>query len=220
MPLNGHGHGCRIHAVRPVANPAASTTRPKREDLPEGVKHQGQMVGIEMPGQHLGIGVRHLTRQPTLEAFMGVPPRLSVVLSQPLTDPCECGHANAFPGHDPAAASGREEGMLAHVEGRKSPMGSESTGAGRTHPGLRPPLPRGEQKKIPSSEGWPVGPGWVAPLPNGTSEFCESLFMGIASLPGRPSPLRHFRCQPESRLHAVRTGFVMAGNIKRRTVVG
>ena len=95
MPLDGHGHGCRIHAVRPVANPAAPAARPKREDLPEGVKHQGQMVCIELPGQHLGIGVRHLTRQPAPEAFMGVLPRLPVVLSQPLTDPCECGHVSA-----------------------------------------------------------------------------------------------------------------------------
>ena len=94
MPLDGHGHRCRIHAVRPVANPPAATARPKRQDLPEGVKHQGQMAIIEMPGQHLGIGVRHLTCQPAPEAFSGVLPWLPVVLSQPLTDPCEVGHVS------------------------------------------------------------------------------------------------------------------------------
>ena len=94
MPLDGHGYGGRIHAVRPVADPATSATRPKRQDLPEGVKHQGRTVCIKMPGQHLGIGIRHLTRQPALQALMGALPRLSVVLSQPLTDSCECGHVS------------------------------------------------------------------------------------------------------------------------------
>ena len=111
MPLDGHGHRCRIHAVRPVADPSAAAARPKWQNLPKGVKHQGQMVCIEMPGQHLGIGVRHLTRQPTLETLMGVPPRLSIALAQPLTDPCEVGHADAFlfffSGHAPAVDSVR-----------------------------------------------------------------------------------------------------------------
>ena len=43
--------------------------------------------------------------------------------------------------------------------------------------------------------------------------------MGVTPLPGRLSSLRHLCGKPEGRLHAARTGFVMAGNIERRAVV-
>ena len=86
MPLDSHGHGGWIEPVGPISDPAPAPAGPKGKHLPEGIEEQVHLPGLEVPLQHLWLGVGHLPRKPLAPGCRlphGPGPRTSAPAGQP-----------------------------------------------------------------------------------------------------------------------------------------
>ena len=147
MSLHGHRQRGPVHAVRPVADTPAASAGAERQDLPERVADQRQVLFVQVTGQHIRLGIRHAARQPRAEPVRGVAALRAVGVDQAFGDAVEGGHE-----------------WLVASDRWSVRRGSASTGPLRSVPELAGPCARRKGERC--RNGSPDRPVWNPPCPH------------------------------------------------------
>jgi len=97
MALHSHRRKGRIEPIGPVTHSTAAPAGSKRQLLPEGVKEQGNVRFLEMPGEDIRIPQRDSVGKPMVQSFAGGHAGRAVPIHQELADAVQgCGNFHAF----------------------------------------------------------------------------------------------------------------------------